>query len=180
MAAYKIDQKFNVVILYDELASGNKAMATYSRLVRQLGSRFRSKVRIWRLDVAAAAEFAAPVARDLTAAEMVIVAVHDSQPRPEAFRCWTEGRSLNGGPPGRALVALIETDDEPGPAAEAWSSFLREIARQSHMSFFAWEPHPIESEKTRPVESNKAEPEPLASGLESAAAGATAPGRHGR
>src|ERR1017187_10388570 len=80
-------EKFNVVILYDP-AYVQKAMVTYSHLVREFEGACTPDLRLWRLDIAVAAEYTAQAGHDIETAELIIIAVRGSQPCPSAFQRW--------------------------------------------------------------------------------------------
>ena len=54
----KASEAFDVVILYDHFASAGRAMTAYGLLRQELESELTPAPRIWRIDVAASAEFA--------------------------------------------------------------------------------------------------------------------------
>ena len=129
-------EKLNVVILYQHLAYMGRAMATYLRLERELAEEFTPDFRVWRMDIATEPEFADEAERDIAAAEVIIMAVNGRQPCPPAFQRWRGGRGQAGGPPPRAIIALIESSDESTPAPESWTRVLREAATQIHSEVF--------------------------------------------
>jgi len=117
MSSCETTDKFNVVILYDHVASVGRAMAAYMHLTRELEGEFTPELRIWRIDVATSPEFAAQADDDVRAAEMVIMAVRGSQPCPAGFQRWTEVAVERGCLPKPALIAIVEAADEPARSA---------------------------------------------------------------
>lgn len=131
---------FNVVILYERLAYVGRAMATYLHLMRELAGDFAPDFRLWRMDAALEPAFAAEAERDLAAAEVIIIAVNGHEPCPPAFQRWQAGMGQGGGPPPRAIIALMDATGGPAPAAGSWSNVLRCAATQIHTEVFVFDP----------------------------------------
>ena len=132
-------ENFPVVMLYDNLESVGKAMATYSQLTHELDADFKPDLRIWRLDVALSPEFSAQANHDIEAAEVIIMTVHGNEPCPPAFQHWKAGAGGGSGVPHRAIIAILESTDKPASATESWSSVLRGVATEIHPELFVCE-----------------------------------------
>lgn len=126
-------------MLYDNLDSVGKAMATYSQLTRELDNEFKPDLRIWRLDVALSAECSAEANSDIEAAEVIIMTVHGNDPCPPAFLHWKAGGGAGRGVPHRAIIAILEATGEPIPDTDTWSSVLRGVATEIHPELFVCE-----------------------------------------
>jgi hypothetical protein len=131
---------FNVVILYEQLAYVGKAMATYLHLMRELADDFAPDFRLWRLDAALAPASAAEAERDIATAEVIIVAVSGGEPCPPAFQRWKSGAGHGGGPPPRAIIALMAASPQPVPAEGSWSNVLCGAGTQIHSEVFVCHP----------------------------------------
>jgi len=165
MSPFPNAEAFNIVVLYERSDLLSRAMATCCCLRRELDNEFTSELRIWRLDVATSPEFVIEADRDIAAADVIIIGVSGSQRCPPEFRRWQDAAvSGRGGRP-RAIVALVESADEPGPAGETWNGVLRASATQIHPEIFVCE---------SPEESGDSPPQPSAAALEPAEAGAMA------
>jgi len=132
-------RNFPVVMLYDNLESVGKAMATYSQLTHELDSDFTPDLRIWRLDVALSPECAVEANRDIESAEVIIMTVHGNEPCPPAFQHWKAGAGGGSGVPHRAIIAILESTGEASPIADSWSSVLRGVATEIHPELFVCE-----------------------------------------
>lgn len=130
---------FPVVMLYDNLESVGKAMATYSQLTRELDSDFKPDLRIWRLDVALSPEFSAEANHDIEAAEVIIMTVHGNEACPPAFQHWKAGTGDGRGVPHRAIIAILEPTGDVVPVTDTWSSVLRGVATEIHPELFVCE-----------------------------------------
>lgn len=133
-------QKFNVVILYDHVASAGRAMAAYSQLTRELDAGLVPELSIWRTDVAVSLECSTQAFVDIAYAEIVIVAVRGSQPCPAAFQRWIEGPAEDCGPPKNALIAIIDANDDFDLSPGTWNCILRGTAAKPRPDFFLWAP----------------------------------------
>ena len=89
-------EPFRVVLLYDRLPAADRALVTYSHLTHELEHEFKPDLRVWRMDIAASEAFAARANDDISAAELIIVAVSGNEPCPAAFRHW-QGGAVPGG-----------------------------------------------------------------------------------
>lgn len=127
-------EKLNVVVIYDS-AYARKAMVTYSRLERELRDACTLDLHLWRLDIAVAPEHSAQVGHDIADAELIIVAVHGSQPCPSAFQHWKRA----DGTPHSAIIALTEQTEPPAHASGSWDSVLRAAATPIHPEIFVWD-----------------------------------------
>jgi len=143
--------RFRVVLLYDRLASAGRAMSTYGPLVRALEDDFKPDLRIWRMETAASPEFAAQAAEDLSAAELIVVAVGADGPCPPAIRHWLDGAGDAAARPPRGILALVGPADASGAGDANWDRVLQEVATQIHPGVFVFQPaeeisaHPRES-----------------------------------
>jgi hypothetical protein len=163
MSSCDTPDKFNVVILYDHIASVRRAITAYLHLAHELESEFTPELRIWRIDVATSLEFAAQADDDIKAAELVIMAVRGSQPCPLEFQRWTAGAVERGCLPRHALIAIGEAAGEPARSAGTWNSVLQSAAAQIQLDVFLWTPpaaaeNPGQSAPFRDAAPERAEP----------------------
>ena len=139
MALPETAARFPVVMLYDHFRSVRKAMATYDHLTRELQDEYRPDLRIWRIEDATSAEFAAEANDDIAAAEVIIMTVRGDEPFPAAFRHWKGVSDPAGVVPPHAVIALVGAVDDAEPAAETWRGVLRGATTQIHPEVFVYE-----------------------------------------
>jgi hypothetical protein len=132
--------RFRVVLLYDRLVSAGRAMATYGPLVRALDDDFKPDLRIWRMETAASPEFAAKAAEDLSAAELIVVAVGTDEPCPSAIRRWLDGVAAGIGRQPHGILALVGTPEESEAGDVTWGQVLGAVATQIHPGVFVFQP----------------------------------------
>jgi hypothetical protein len=128
--------RFRVVLLYDRLVSAGRAMATYGPLVRALEDDFKPDLRIWRMETAAAPEFAAQAAADLAAAELIVVAAGTDGSCPPAIRDLLDG--VAAGRP-RGILALVGPAEGPAAGDADWDRALRGVATEIHPGVFVFQ-----------------------------------------
>lgn len=128
--------KFRVVILYDHYESVGRAMSAYAHLTRELESEGQPDLRIWRLDVATAADCAPEAGEEIAGADLIIVAARGNGSCPPEFQRWLEeGRAAP-----RRILALVDSPGTSGPAVGTWKSVFRSAATRTDSTVFVYEP----------------------------------------
>ena len=121
----------NVVIAYEDLETGKRAMKTYESMVHQLGDQCLFTNQMWKFDVLAVPKLKEIAAKDAASAEIVIVSAHDGNELPKEVKAWIEmWLSYKSG--ASALVALFDG----GTAENPIRAYLTEVARRGKMEFF--------------------------------------------
>ena len=121
----------NVVIAYEDLETGKRAMKTYEYMVQQLGSQCIFANQMWKFDVLAVPKLKEIAAKDAAAADIIIVSAHESNELPNAVKAWTE-LWLTYKTGVSALVGLFDGEAAENPIR----TYLAEIARRGKMEFF--------------------------------------------
>jgi hypothetical protein len=121
----------NVVIAYEDLETGKRAMKTYEYMVQQLGDQCLFANQMWKFDVLAVPKLKEIAAKDAAAAEIIIVSAHEGRELPSEVKAWIE-LWLTFKTEGSALVALFDGEAAENPIR----SYLAEIARRGKMEFF--------------------------------------------
>src|SRR6266542_491555 len=114
----------NVVIAYEDLETGKRAMKTYEYMVQQLGDQCLFANQMWKFDVLAVPKLKEMAAKDAAAAEIIIVSAHEGRELPAEVKSWIE-MWLSYKTEASALVGLFGTETETNPVR----SYLAEIAR---------------------------------------------------
>lgn len=126
---------FNVVLVYDDLASAHRGLALYQRLVNELGSDDDFHLTVWKFTVLGVARLAELSTEQAVTANLVIVCTRDAAAPPEQvqawFQCWLELK----GHTDCALVVLDGADhDQPEPARQG--GFFHDLARCGRVAVF--------------------------------------------
>jgi hypothetical protein len=129
---------FNVVILYDYLEAARLAAAAYAHLARELETEFSVKLHIWRIDVADSADCVQYADDDIAAADMVILAVRDTDSCLSACRKWTDKPRDRLGLPRQALVAIIADEQKAPLTTGTWDDVLRSTIEKTPLDAFLW------------------------------------------
>src|SRR5437868_10502181 len=99
----------NVVIAYEDLETGKRAMKTYESMVQQLSNQCLFANQMWKFDVLAVPKLKEIAAKDAAAAEIIIVSAHEGNELPKEVKAWIElWLSYKTG--ASALVALFDGD----------------------------------------------------------------------
>jgi hypothetical protein len=135
-------QPFNVLILYDSVASGTSAVSTYQRLIHNLATGYFFSLKLWRFDMLETAERSRWAIRDVTEADMVIVAWSCAATALSSRRTWVDQWPVVSLDSRRALVSLFT-----GPRAEedqcafnVEHEFLHALAERTGMDLISSRP----------------------------------------
>ena len=85
-----INSALNVVIAYEDLETGKRAMKTYEYMVQQLGDQCLFANQMWKFDVLAVPKLKEFAAKDAAAAEIIIIAAHEGRELPAEVKSWIE------------------------------------------------------------------------------------------
>jgi hypothetical protein len=126
-----INSALNVVIAYEDLETGKRAMKTYEYMVQQLGEQCLFANQMWKFDVLAVPKLKDIAAKDAAAAEIIIISAHAGRDLPAEVKSWIE-MWLGYKTEASALVALFDGDTEFNPARV----YLEDIASRAQIEFF--------------------------------------------
>ena len=121
----------NVVIAYEDLETGKRAMKTYEYIVKQLGDECLFANQMWKFDVLGVPKLKEIAAKDAAAAEIIIVSAHEGRELPDQVKAWID-LWLSYKTEARALVGLFDIEATDYPAR----TYLAEVARRAKIEFF--------------------------------------------
>jgi len=127
----EVNSTLNVVIAYEDLETGKRAMKTYEYLVEQLGSHCFFAHQMWKYDVLAVPKLKEIAAKDAAAAEIIIVSAHEGRELPKEVKAWMD-LWLSYKSQTTALVGLFGAESVETPVR----TYLEEIARRGKVAFF--------------------------------------------
>ena len=116
-----VEAPLNVLIIYEDALAMSRALRVISRLENQTGDQVCFKRVFWRFDLLEEPDWRGEAARDVVAADMVILATREAAELPPALNGWLEACLALRGEQGTALVALFGSSD-------IWSISLRDGA----------------------------------------------------
>src|ERR1700749_4985931 len=126
-----MNSALNVVIAYEDLETGKRAMKTYEYMVQQLGDQCLFANQMWKFDVLSVPKLKDIAAKDAAAAEIIIISGHDGRDLPAGVKSWIE-MWLGYKTEASALVGLCEGESDFNPAR----AYLADIASRAQIEFF--------------------------------------------
>ena len=122
----------SVVIVYEDQATRDRAMATCDYLVKRHWSDFEFDFSWWKFAYLRDSAIAAAAASAASEANMIIFSAQLGKELPPVVRGWVEKWASRREKDRGALVALIGT---PEDALTPTHYYLRNVAVRSHMDF---------------------------------------------
>lgn len=126
-----VNSTLNVVIVYEDLETGKRAMKTYEYMVDQLGAQCLFSNQMWKFDVLAVPKLREIAAKDAAAAELILISAHEGKPLPKEVKAWID-LWLSYTTQASALVGLFGAESVENPVR----SYLEDIARRAGIEFF--------------------------------------------
>jgi hypothetical protein len=127
----EVNSALNVVIAYEDLETGKRAMKTYEYMVEQLGGQCLFANQMWKFDVLAVPKLKEIAAKDAAAAEIIIVSAHEGKQLPKDVKAWIE-LWLSYKTQATALVGLFGGESVDAPVRR----YLAEVAKRARIEFF--------------------------------------------
>ena len=132
-------QGLNVLVVYENLTAGQRAMRLCRDLTVQQQDGFTLQPRFWRLDLIADAVCGGFAIADAVQAELVIVSTSSQAELPKPAQHWLKlclAVARKGGTCA-AVVALLATNEQFNEAYFSNLQFLRSLAQEAGVEFFA-------------------------------------------
>ena len=136
-AGLKTDPTFNVVMVYEDVPTGSRAMKTYGHIVDQIGREVAFNNEMWKFDALRQPEVKELAAAQAAQADMIIISAHGNRELPQAVRSWIDLWLTRQRTGARALVELSDTASESSSRATASHSYLKQVAEEGQMDFFS-------------------------------------------
>jgi len=127
----KVGSALNVVIAYEDLETGKRAIKTYDYMVEQLGEQCLFANQMWKFDVLAVPKLREIAAKDAASAEIIIVSAHEGKQLPPEVKSWVE-LWLSYETQATALVGLFGTESVNDPMRR----YLADVAQRAKIEFF--------------------------------------------
>jgi hypothetical protein len=127
----EVNPALNVVIAYEDLETGKRAMKTYEYMVQQLGDQCLFANQMWKFDVLAVPKLKEIAAKDAAAAEIIIISAHEGRELSSEVKAWIE-IWLGYKTQATALVGLLGDEVQGNPVR----TYLAEVARRAKIEFF--------------------------------------------
>jgi hypothetical protein len=127
----EVNSVLNVVIVYEDLETGRRAMKTYDYMVEHLGEQCLFANQMWKFDVLAVPKLREMAAKDAAAAEIIIVSGHAGNELPKEVRAWVD-QWISYKTHASALVGLFGSESVSNPARD----YLATAAKRAGIEFF--------------------------------------------
>jgi hypothetical protein len=135
---------FNVLIAYEDFATGNRALSVFDRLFPASGgSPFFSTHNVWKFDLLEITKFRDVAAAEAANADMVIISAHVGRELPAVVKRWMEIWIKRRHAESGALVVLLDGQKSRVTPDLRMETYLQTCAVRAGMDFF------IQREKTR-------------------------------
>ena len=145
-----ITSTIQVVIAFEDLAAGKRGKQVYDFLTHRLTD-FEFDHEVWKFSALNCQGVMESAARQAAAADIIMLALHGSNPLPEALKNWIElWLGQNGNP--MALVVLFNEDSEATSEMIETRAYLEGVARRGKLDLFMQpqKSKKMEFEDTRP------------------------------
>src|SRR5690242_6346483 len=126
-----VNSALNVVIAYEDLETGKRAMKTYEFMVEQLGAQCLFSNQMWKFDVLTVPKLREIAAKDAAAAELILISAHEGKPLPKEVKAWID-LWLSYNTQASALVGLFGAESVESPVR----NYLEDVAKRAGIEFF--------------------------------------------
>jgi hypothetical protein len=128
---------FNVVIVYEDFASGQRAKGVLDSIARQqLDVDCEVIHNLWKFDVLRMPRLRKIAANDAAMADLIILALHEDYGVPAHIKAWIESWLPQKPGQAAAMVVLLDAEDELSDCIPFTRACLRDVARRGKMEFF--------------------------------------------
>jgi hypothetical protein len=130
------ERDFSVVIVYENLAAGHRAMRLFTDLVEEHKGNLRFRPKPWRFDLLADPEWRQFAAADARRADLLIISTGNDSDLPASVQSWLRlclAQKSGGG----GVVALFGTEGQMDSAESPRLRFLKQAAEEAGLDFFA-------------------------------------------
>jgi CheY-like chemotaxis protein len=137
------DADWLVVVAYDDVRAGRRAMIALDDVAHELGGKRRLHPQLWRFDLLEDPDWRAAATTEAAQAGLLVISASTKAALPAAVRHWVQGWLGQSRGTAAALAVLLGPVDDP----DAWDSprvqFLSNAAAAAGLGFFAPTPHPV-------------------------------------
>ena len=125
-----------VVIAYNDLAAGRRAMRLLSNLGKELGGDIEFQPLPWSFDLLGDVDWRAVAASDAVNTDLLIIATSDTDPLPPAIGRWTD-TAIRDNRRTAAVVALFGPEEKSDRFGSSRLLAIQTAAHRAGLDFFA-------------------------------------------
>ena len=126
---------FSAVVLYEDLATRDRAMEICDRLVHKFWADVEFEFSWWRFDFLHDSALAGDAVRLAARSELILLAAHAGRELPPQVKSWIESWLPIREPGFGVLVAMIGTEADRLRGLSPIHVYLREAAQQANMDY---------------------------------------------
>jgi hypothetical protein len=131
------NQALRVVIAYNDLAAGKRAMRLLADLGKALGDEIEFQPFQWPFDLLADVDWGEEAARDAANADILIITTNSASPLPPAVGRWAEAAIRDKQGTQAAVVALFGSEENPDGVGSSRLESIQMAAQLAGLDFFA-------------------------------------------
>jgi hypothetical protein len=135
----------NIVIAYDDVPAGQRAMHTLADLGRDFADEMDLGPQLWRFEYLEDPDWRALATVDALKADMLIISTTSKTELPAAVESWLTACLAQKHGTSAAIVALLGTVDNMDEPDSPRFQFLRRVAIEAGLDFFAPRPRKQDS-----------------------------------
>lgn len=126
-----------VLIAYNDLAAGKRAMRVMADLGKGLGDEIEFQPIPWSFDLLMDMDWGEVATRDAVQADILIITTSSASPLPPVVGRWAEAAISRKRGTAAAVVALFGTEENPDAAGSSRLEAIQRAAQQAGLDFFA-------------------------------------------
>jgi hypothetical protein len=131
---------FHILIAYEELASGKRAMNLCDYLTRNLKGNIELHKNLWNFNVLSIPEYRMSAVVEAKEVDLIMISMQGNEPLPFHIKEWIDGWIKAPNINSKALVLLI---NHSSPNQSPAYLYLKDIAERSCLQFFAHGPEEV-------------------------------------
>ncbi|MBI3849959.1 MAG: hypothetical protein HY298_06665 [Verrucomicrobia bacterium] len=133
----KVDATLNVVIAYDDIPAGQRAMRTLANLTRGIGDEIEFRPQLWRFEFLEDPDWRAVAAAETINADILIISTSSETELPVVVESWVRSCLAQKRDDTIAVVALLGSADKTDKSDSQRYQFMQRAARDGGFDFFA-------------------------------------------
>jgi len=131
------NEALRVVIAYNDLSSGKRAMRVMTDLGKAFGDAMEFQPLPWSFDLLADLDWRDVAAHDAVNADILIIATGNTNPLPPVVGRWAEDAIGRKQGTNAAVVALLGPEENPDGAGSSRLQAIQTAAQRAGLDFFA-------------------------------------------
>ncbi len=130
-------QPMRVVIAYDDLTAGKRAMQVLFDIAKSMGDAIEFEPVPWSFELLSDVNWREVAASEAVKADILIIASSGARPVPSEVARWTEAAIQQKQGTAAAVVALFGSEENPDRDGSPRLEFIQKAAREAGLDFFA-------------------------------------------